>query len=397
MRAGKHEIRIAFPKGARKKGSGKIVSILHPATEQNPLCEALTVTEVQSLEIPVSMATSKDLGAAVQEILESPSQDMAANPLALAAKWNELRAKVAAWIQPRGKGHGARDTGNPSKKNYTEEVRTSDGKTVFIDVNQSDGRWMAEGYPVVKGKVRHVGRPMIAYGTSEADAYDALVTKLEKNPKRKANGKKRSRRNLDEIEQAAALAEAFRGYPAEQITESGEPNTMRDDYAHLGWCEQFVFVPPSFHEELDCEEISDFYNEEYQRTGNSGKAWREVQEEFDIPLMVYDVSGDGIRLVASADGRQLYLLGGKQVEFADFLPDFDTDLNKDRVSLGAMLCLTYSAMKLQAGDTEERGYYHVFGEEGGYPPGAIYDLLNKRIVIYGGTYHLNDAEAGIRN
>ena len=36
VRAGAHEIRIAFPKGARKKGSGKIVSILHPKAEKNP-------------------------------------------------------------------------------------------------------------------------------------------------------------------------------------------------------------------------------------------------------------------------------------------------------------------------------------------------------------------------
>jgi hypothetical protein len=83
--------------------------------------------------------------------------------------------------------------------------------------------------------------------------------------------------------------------------------------------------------------------------------------------------------------------------FTNFLSDFDTDTDKDRVALGVMLCLTYSAMKVQAGDTDERGYYHVFGEEGGYPPGAIFDMLNKRIMLYGGTYHLNDPEAGIRN
>src|SRR5882672_328335 len=35
-----HEVRIAFPPGPRKKGSGKVVEILHPADEKkNPSCE----------------------------------------------------------------------------------------------------------------------------------------------------------------------------------------------------------------------------------------------------------------------------------------------------------------------------------------------------------------------
>jgi hypothetical protein len=394
VRAGAHQIRIAFPKGARKRGSGKIVAILHPGTEKNPICDALTMTEVQSVEIPVAMAASPDLSAAIQEILESPSERLAANPADLPAKWNELRARLAAWIKPHHRG--AESQSNPKKKrNYTEEVRSSSGQTIFINVDETSKGWRAEGYPVIKGKIRRVARPLIAYGDSEARAYDNLVERLDKNP-RKCKGKK-ARRNLDEIERAAELAGEFRGYPAERITESGEPNKIRDDYAHLGWSEQFVFVPPSFHEQLDCEEISEFYDEDYQRTGISEKSWRYIEEELGIPLMVYDVAGDEIRLVASADGKQLYFLGGKQAQFKDFLSDFATDTNKDRVSLGVLLCITYSAQKVQAGDEEERGYYHVFGEEGGYPPGAYFDTLNDRIMLFGGTYHLEEAERGIIN
>jgi hypothetical protein len=285
---------------------------------------------------------------------------------------------------------------NPSsKRNYTEEVRSSSGQTIFINVDETSKGWRAEGYPVVKGRIRRVAKPLIAYGDSEARAYDNLVERLDKNP-RKCKGKK-TKRNLDEIERAAELAGEFRGYPAERITESGEPNKMRDDYAHLGWSEQFVFVPPSFHEELDCAEISEFYNEEYQQTGNSEKSWSALAEELGIPLMVFDVTGDEIRLVASADGKQLYFLGGKQAQFKDFLSDFDADTNKDRVSLGVLLCVVYSAQKVQAGDDEERGYYHVFGEEDGTPPGAFFDTLNNRIMLFGGTYHLNEAERGIIN
>lgn len=36
--ASEHEVRIAFPPGKRKKGSGRVVEILHPASERNPKC-----------------------------------------------------------------------------------------------------------------------------------------------------------------------------------------------------------------------------------------------------------------------------------------------------------------------------------------------------------------------
>ena len=79
------------------------------------------------------------------------------------------------------------------------------------------------------------------------------------------------------------------------------------------------------------------------------------------------------------------------------LKDFRTDQNKDRVDLGELLAVIYTAQKYQAGDTEPVGYYHIFGEEGGYPPKAYFDMLNKEIVLVGGTYHLNEAERGIIN
>lgn len=37
-REGAHELRIAFPPGARRKGSGRLLEILHPKGERNPQC-----------------------------------------------------------------------------------------------------------------------------------------------------------------------------------------------------------------------------------------------------------------------------------------------------------------------------------------------------------------------
>src|SRR5208337_3603439 len=137
--------------------------------------------------------------------------------------------------------------------------------------------WMAEGYPVISGKIKRVGKPIIAYGDSESRAYDNLVMKLEKNPgkskgkaqkakgKSKGNPKRKGKRNLDEIGAAAKLASEFRGSPAKQVLELSEPTKFRDDYAHLGWLVQMVFQPPYDEGIADPSDLSDFYNETYER------------------------------------------------------------------------------------------------------------------------------------
>jgi hypothetical protein len=38
VKRGEHELRIGFPPGPRKKGSGKVLEILHPKKEKNPSC-----------------------------------------------------------------------------------------------------------------------------------------------------------------------------------------------------------------------------------------------------------------------------------------------------------------------------------------------------------------------
>ena len=284
VHAGKHELRIAFPKGARRKGSGKIVSILHPLGEKNPECGAkLSLVEIAALDIPVSL--NDEFGPAFEGTLDPEVAGQ--NPSGWKEKWDALRAKVAGFIAPKKKsGVRSQESGaNPakrkgnrkskienrksSKRNYTEQVKTSTGKTLFVDVIQSGKRWMAEAYPVSGGKVKRVGRPIVAHGDTESRAYDALLAKVEPNPKKTGHGKRgtgngkgkgnrkskienrKSRKNLDEISAAAELAGKFRGSPATKVREIELSNKQRDDYAHLGWVDQQVFHPPFDRAELD--------------------------------------------------------------------------------------------------------------------------------------------------
>jgi hypothetical protein len=220
--------------------------------------------------------------------------------------------------------------------------------------------------------------------------YQRTVRIARKNPKR-------AKRNLDELDQAARLTGQFRGSPADKVTEVDEPAKRRDDFAHLGWLNQLVFHPAFDHAELDLEAISSEYDDEYNRTGDSVKSWKAVASAFGIVLLVFDFEGDEIRLVSSADGKQLYFLGGNQKSFERQLELFKTPTDHDFVDLGDVVSATYNAKKAQAGDTEERGYYHIFGEEGGTAPRGSFDMLNKRLRLSGGTYHLNEAERGIIN
>lgn len=217
----------------------------------------------------------------------------------------------------------------------------------------------------------------------------AATLNAGKSPQRK--------RNLDQIREAAVLHEQFVGSPTTEIVKLSEPEHVRDDYAHLGWLCQLVFLPPTEHEALDLEEISEMYQELMENDADPVTSWRSIADEIGSPLLVFSTEGDEIRLASSADGRQLYFLGGRQDKFAESLDEFGADTEHDFVMLGQLISLTYTAQKRQAGDTKAHPYYHVFGEEGGEPPTAFYDRINKRIRLAGGSYHLNEPERGIIN
>ena len=356
-----HEVRLAFPKGPRKRGSGRLVSILHP--HENPGC------------------------------------GLGRNPVDWESKWDEFRSAVADWICPNHRGTEAQS--NPlsnGRRNYTEEVKTSDGKTVFVDVLGSGEKWMAEGYPVIAGKIRRVGKPRIARGRSESEAYDNLIDLLERNPKGKSKiGSRKAVRNLDEIDRAADLAAEFKGSPAEEVREISLSAKTRDDYAHLGWMVQEVFQPPFDHTEFVMKDFAEDFWKLYDKTKDSVKTWRELAKRHGATFIVLDTEGDEIELASSADRKQLFFLGGRQAEITKQFENFGVKPNHDLVDLGNMMALTYLAKKDHAGDTEETPYTHLFGEEGGIVPRASYDTLNQRVLVSGGTYHLDDAQAGIRN
>jgi len=138
------------------------------------------------------------------------------------------------------------------------------------------------------------------------------------------------------------------------VTELHESAAMRQDYAALGSLEYLIVKTP----------LGD-----------------RVQFNFD---------GDGVTLASSPDGKQLYLIGGRQN--LEKCLDHDS-LQKDFIDLGDGLEVQYLARKIH-GNFQPISYFHKFGEMNGARPRLMYDKLRRRIYFVGGEYFIS-AEHGV--
>jgi len=164
---------------------------------------------------------------------------------------------------------------------------------------------------------------------------------------RRAKAGKGGRRNPDETPQAERMYETFHGKGPSEIIRVQEEDIGRDTYTALG----------------DLLEMK----------LNAGG------EHFAL-----DFKGCGVKLCSSADGRQLYIVGGDQNCDA-CLPKSAPD--KDIVILGILKKITYGTRK-SFDKFQNSAYEHKFGEEGGEPPIAFYARTRKRIFIADGTYRI---------
>mgnify|MGYP001145670713 CR=1 FL=1 len=151
--------------------------------------------------------------------------------------------------------------------------------------------------------------------------------------------------NPDELKQAAQLSEAFHGRPARIVRELEDTLNVRDVYTDLG-----------------------------------------ALIELDVELPDGEratISATGARLLASPDGTQLYIEGGDQSLDARalHLPE------KDLAVVGTLHSVTYRTRKGFDG-FELVDYQHEFGEDGGERPLLLYDALNQRLLIAGGSYQI---------
>jgi hypothetical protein len=166
-------------------------------------------------------------------------------------------------------------------------------------------------------------------------------------------GRRRPRRNPDELGEAVRLFEVFHGRQPSEVLEEQRSSVARRTYTALG-------------------DLSYILVESAKGT---------VKLEFD---------GDGVKLAISPNGRQLYLIGGDQ-NLDGALEDFTDDTSKDLFDLGTALEVEYVARKVHS-NYEPIAWYHKFGEskDGAELPRLFYDRLKHEIFFAGGEYFVDD-------
>jgi hypothetical protein len=186
--SGTHRVRIAFPPGARRRGSGKVVEILHPKVESNPC--------------------PNPLGAEELIIFGNPARHVR-------GRGNPAKGKPA--------GHKAGCRCPICKRGANPRAKAS---------------------PLAKARGRRaVIRRQLAKLGQRLDGTESL--KQLRELRRKAAGNPRRRRNqAGETDQAVRLFQTFHGRDPKSILEKQRSAAMRADYTALGDLEYLIVKAP---------------------------------------------------------------------------------------------------------------------------------------------------------
>lgn len=185
------------------------------------------------------------------------------------------------------------------------------------------------------------------------------------NLRQERKGRKRRRNPSEEFEEASSVSEGFHGRPPDYIEDVIEIEHYRTNLAHLGDLIEF--------------EILD----------------RSGRMVTPINFAPHDTE-EHASVGSTPDRRQLLFSGGNQaIDLSSFTDLSDIEKEKDYVCLGEVFSISYftdkhhlEGPKYQADGTE---YIHKFGEEeGGERPILVYDRLNSRLMLVGGSYEVRD-------
>jgi len=176
---------------------------------------------------------------------------------------------------------------------------------------------------------------------------------------------KNSGTSEDGFEEATEVSEGFHGRKSLYVEDIIEIERYRTKLAHLG-------------DLVELEILDD-----------SGK------HVIPISFAVHD-SEEHVSVASTPDRNQLIFSGGNQGIELDSFPDLtDNEKCKDYVRIGEVFSISYftdkhhlEGPKYQKDGTE---YIHQFGEEdGGVRPELMYDTLNQRMILVGGSYEVRD-------
>ena len=293
------EVRIAFPPGRRKKGAGKLISILHPTS----------------------------------------------NPVSARLQWRGRDKKTGKWRTLKRKYASESDAlrGMPRSLEDIQLVEVGKGGHVrsgILSRNPSRKKnidWATASTGLISGAGAAIG----------AGIAGALMSRSKK---------KKNRRNGPD-EAARDLYASFHGRAPSEIIELQEEVVRSGDYYALGDMGGLWLHPVK---------------------GDPSK-WGKADVEFNHK--------DDVKLAASPENSQLYLIGGNQELPREWLQKLGADLEKQFIPLGTVYGISYITEKAFDG-FERSEYAHELGEETGERPTAFYDQRSKRILLAGGHYYI---------
>lgn len=166
--------------------------------------------------------------------------------------------------------------------------------------------------------------------------------------KKKAPLGRRRKLNPDEMREAEALYEQFHGRPANRTIDYDETHEYRSELAELGKLQELRF-------DLD-------------------------EDNRSLPLRGFG----NCQVAATADGRNLYFVGGDQGLDLD---ELGIETPKDYIELGPLTYIRYHTKK-GFHDFAPIDYYHEFGEENEILPVLLYDAINRALFVAGGDYNI---------
>lgn len=196
---------------------------------------------------------------------------------------------------------------------------------------------------------------------------NAGATRKQKHAHRPSSKGRRvyGRRRNPDLSAEEEMYKIFHGRAPEHTIEHDELIEIRSKFAEMGKLLELRFdydgvTPRSHGEKLSASEI---------------------------PLVDFG----GAQAVCTADGANIYFLGGNQrVELEHLAIESD----KDYVELGPCTYIKYFTKK-GFHNFEPVEYWHRFGEEDGVRPVLAYDSLNRKLFLLGGNYRVE--AAGIIN
>ncbi len=176
-------------------------------------------------------------------------------------------------------------------------------------------------------------------------------------------GGRRGKRNPD-LSAEEEMYKIFHGRAPQHTIEHDELIEIRSKFAEMGKLLELRF---------------DFDGVTPQHPEPRG-AQEPVLSEAEIPVLDFG----GAQAVCTADGTNIYFLGGNQ--HID-LSHLGIESDKDYIELGPCTFIKYFTRKgFHNFDPVE--YWHRFGEEDGIRPVLAYDSLNRKLFLIGGNYRV---------